>query len=255
MDKKADKTQQENQALNRALLWLGGAIVLEALVLLVNRYYVNFRNDELDIAVLLKNAFPVLAAVFGVLTVLGVFWTLRQVKGGRGASLPAGLTIGAAVLTVCCTVLTVFGMNGVPVLMVAVPAAGVLALIYYLYQKDFFLAALMGADGLFVLWWMRRGSWDLKFYVMVAAAFLCLAAAAAFAVWLKRQQGVLTLGGRRIRVFAKGTNYSVLFVTAAIVAVLIAAALILGATAAYYAMFVLVALLFVLAVYYTVKLM
>ena len=46
-----------------------------------------------------------------------------------------------------------------------------------------------------------------------------------------------------------------IYLTCAIVAAAVAAALVLGTAAAYYLMFALVAWLFIMAVYYTVKLM
>ena len=36
------RRRQEDKAFNRGLLWVGGAIVLELLMLLVNRYYIHF---------------------------------------------------------------------------------------------------------------------------------------------------------------------------------------------------------------------
>ena len=44
MDKKlnAEKARQEDSALNKALLWVAGAIILEILLVLIDRYYINF---------------------------------------------------------------------------------------------------------------------------------------------------------------------------------------------------------------------
>ena len=44
MDKKQreERRRQEDIALQRGLLWVAGAMVLEALLVLVNRFYINF---------------------------------------------------------------------------------------------------------------------------------------------------------------------------------------------------------------------
>ena len=53
----------------------------------------------------------------------------------------------------------------------------------------------------------------------------------------------------------KESNFALLYATCALVAVLLALTLILGGTIAYYLMFVLAGWLFIMAVYYIVKLM
>ena len=44
MDKRerAQRAKQEDALLNRVLAWIAGAVVLEALLLLLDRYYVNY---------------------------------------------------------------------------------------------------------------------------------------------------------------------------------------------------------------------
>lgn len=72
---------------------------------------------------------------------------------------------------------------------------------------------------------------------------------------MQKNGGVLRLGGRSIQVFGRNAGYGMVYLTCGIVAAVLAAALILGTAAAYYLIFVMVAWLFVMAVYYTVKLM
>ena len=36
--------RQEDRDLNRALIWVGAAVVLEFLLSLINKYYINFRT-------------------------------------------------------------------------------------------------------------------------------------------------------------------------------------------------------------------
>ena len=44
MDKnqREERRRQEDIALNRGLLWVGAAILMELLLMLVNKYYINY---------------------------------------------------------------------------------------------------------------------------------------------------------------------------------------------------------------------
>ena len=39
------RRRQEDRALNKALIWVGVSIILEFLLVLVNRYYINFNSS------------------------------------------------------------------------------------------------------------------------------------------------------------------------------------------------------------------
>lgn len=255
MSNKSDKTLREEQALNRALAWFGCAAVVEALTLLVKRFYVDYHGGEAGIAQFLLRMFPILAVVSAVACAACVYWMVQNAKNDKTSRLPAVLAVITAVLAVCSTVFAVFVGDGVRAMLVLVPVVAVLALIYYLYQKEFFVVAVSGAAALFALWWMRQTIWTMKIYLLAVVALVVIVLCIALALYLKKGDGVLTLSGKRIRVFGKTANYTVLVVACALMAVLLLAALLLGPTVAYYLMFGVVALLFVMAVYYTVKLM
>jgi hypothetical protein len=255
MSNREEKTQREDQALNRALAWFGGAVVVEALILLVKRYYVDYWAGEAGIALFLLKLFPILAVVAAVACVGGVFWSIQSAKQGKKLTLPAVLTIVAAVIAVCSTVFALFVGDGVKAMLVLVPVVAVLALVYYLYQKEFFVVAVSGAAALFALGWMRQEGWSVKVYLLGLVALIVICLCIVLVLHLKKEDGVLTLAGKRIRVFSKQANYVPILVVCGAMALTLLAALLLGATAAYYLMFVVVALLFIMAVYYTVKLM
>ena len=56
MDKKQrdDRRHQEDRALTRALLWVAAAVILEALLVFLNRFYINYYVDEIEFVVLLQ---------------------------------------------------------------------------------------------------------------------------------------------------------------------------------------------------------
>lgn len=181
------KRQQEDAALNRILIWFGAAVVVEFILLLVNRLV------------------PGLAVI-------------------RGLS-------------------------------ILVPAIAVLALVYYLFQRDFFCTCVISAGGILSLQLYRKIFLNHPTMIRCgfALAFLLLIAAAILLILIQRGKRPMPLGIDKL--VPKDANYILLYVTCALNVVLLALTLILGSTAAYYLLFVLVGWLFVNAVYYIVKLM
>lgn len=137
-----------------------------------------------------------------------------------------------------------------------IPAVAVLALIYYLYQHDFFLITLISAGGLAALYTYRKivSAHPFRINCMFALAFVLLAAALIVLILLQRRGGAIAQGEKKQELLPKDTNYPLLYATCALNAVVLAVTIAMGSTLAYYLMFVLVAWLFVMAVYYTVRL-
>ena len=145
---KAQRAREEDIVLTKVLWWILGAVVLEALLLLLNKVYVNFTTEQVYIAVALQGMFNVLSIVLPICFVVLLIWTLVFWRAGRSLCLPGVLTGISLVLAVCAVVIHYFYDKGINFLYIAVPAVAVLALIYYLYQREFFFAAVLGALGL-----------------------------------------------------------------------------------------------------------
>ena len=184
---KMDKRQQEDAALNRILIWFGGAVVAEIILLLLNRFIP-------DLAV--------------------VHW-----------------------------------------LTILVPVVAVLAMIFYLFQHDFFCITVISAGGILSLQLYRKIFWNHPTMIRCGyvLAFLLLVAAVVVLVLIQRGKRPMPLNVDKL--VPQDANYLLLYITCALTAIILALTLILGSTAAYYLLFVLVAWLFVTAVYYIVKLM
>lgn len=255
MDKEARvaKKQREDQALNRVLWWFGGTVVLEFFLLLLNRFYINFNADGVALARSIFRFLRVAAWVcFAAAVATAAWWAVRRKKGGK-TFLPGALFITSLVLTVCCLVAGIGRSMGVKFLYVCVPVMAVLALVYYLYQREFFLVAVLGGVVLFAMWMYRELIYSHALAVHIVFAVmgaLTLATAALFYV-LQKHDGKLG----KVRILPKKTNYIPLYLAAAITALCLILALVLGATAAYALIFAMVAWLFGIAVYYTVRLM
>ena len=82
MDKKQREARrhQEDIALQRGLLWVVGAVVLELLLVLVNRFYINYYLNEAEIFLALHKVLSAVRMAAPVATLLALVWTGWQVK-------------------------------------------------------------------------------------------------------------------------------------------------------------------------------
>lgn len=140
-------------------------------------------------------------------------------------------------------------------LTILVPVAAVLAMVYYLFQRDFFCIALISAGGIFSLQLYRKMFAAHPFRIRCGFVLGLVLLAAAAVVFFLFQCKKSALPRQVQRFLSKDTSYPLLYITCALNALLLILTLALGSTAAYYLLFVLVGWLFVMAVYYVVKLM
>ncbi len=257
MNKKEMKLQREKQedvVLNKVLWWIVGAVVLEFLLLLLNRAYTYYTPAGIGLAQALRTAFKVLAVVLPICFVALLVWYRAARKSGRGTRLSGALTLVALALAVCAVVVALFGSAGIQLLYVAVPAVAALALIYYLYQHEFFLVAVLSALGLLGVHLIPRADIStVAAYGYGVALLVILVAVLLLARRLQTGNGRLSLGGKPVDLLPQNANYALIYATCGVVAAVTAAAFLMGALALLYG--VLVAWLLIMAVYYTVRLM
>ena len=252
MNKKEQQIQrakQEDAILTKALWWIVGAVVLEALLLLLNQVYSHYTPAQIQLAVALRSVFTGLAIALPICFVLLLIWAVKARKSGKHAGLSAALAIIVLALAACAVFIRVFDESGIRLLYVAVPAVAVLALIYYLYQREFFFAAVLSALGLLGV---KVVPYRVSFSAIAYTYAIVLGAVVVFCI-MQTSGGKLKLGEKWVEILPKSANYVLLYVTCAVVAVVVIAALVLGALTLLYG--VLVAWLLILAVYYTVRLM
>ena len=256
MDKKQREArrQQEDIALQRGLLWVVGAIVLEALLVLLNRFYfdpVLGNQTDVQIYLTLHDVLPIARMVVFAALALALLWTAWQLKQKKKYTLPLVLTIALAAVTTCIHVVIKYENDGMSMLYWLVIAWAVLAMVFYIYQREFFLGASACGMSVLALWFVRFGAAGRPEALLILAAILVVTLAV---IWLKKNDGALP-GTESIQFLPKKTAYGVLLTTclASLAAVLVA--MLAGGTLAYYLMYVMVAWLFALFVYYTVKLM
>lgn len=259
-EKQIQRVKKEDAALKKTIYWIVGAVVLELLLLLLNRYYVDYKVSEINVMLAVHSALAVLAVVFPVCLVASVLWAVKSGRAGKGTELPVTLAVVSAVLSAAVILVRFLtsGSRGVKVLYIAVPVVAVLAVVYYLYQREFFVNAVLCAAGIVGVWVVQHGVGGkaLLMWAYVAVLAVLLAAVVLACRKMSAEGGVLALGGRKWNVFPKNANYLMTYVTCGLVAADVAACFLLGAAVAAMALYaVLVAWLLVLAVYYTVCLM
>ena len=253
-EQQAQRAKQEDEILNKVLWWIVGSVILEALLLFLNKVYVNYTVEQIELALALRDVFKVLAIALPIcFVVLLVLWLAAR-KAGKLVRLTGGLALAGLLLAVCAVVVRIFDNSGVRFLYTAVPAVAVLALIYYLYQREFFFSAALSALGLLGVKLVPRTGMSLvlSYGYAVALAVIVVAALVLFRM-LQKNEGKLTVKGALVQVLPKNANYALMYVTCVLVAAVVAAAAVLGGLAVLYG--VLVAWLLILAVYYTVRLM
>lgn len=251
---KSVRRKQEEAALNKLLIWFGIAIGYEAIALLLKRFYVNFRNEgEAAVASALHYMLRVLQWAGPVLTVGALVWLVMNRRQGKPIRVPAICAGGLFALSFTAILAYRFFSAGVDMLGVVAPVAAVLALIYYLYQREFFCNTLFAAGGILSLWLYRRiyASHPTRIVIGFVLGWVLLALAA-FLAWKLSESGGKW---RSWQVFSTKTSYIPTYVTCGLTALTMLAALVGGAAVAYYAIFVLVIWLFCMAVYYTVRMM
>lgn len=254
MDKKQREArrQQEDIALQRGLLWVAGAVVLEVLLVLLNRFYFNYSLDsEAQIYLTLHELLRVVRMLAPAAAVLVLLWTIWQLKQKKPYALQLILTVALVAASVCVHVTIKFGRDGMSMLYWLVIAWAVLAMVFYIYQREFFLGASACGMSVLALWFVRYGAAGRPEALLLTAAILVVGLAA---LWLKKNDGALN-GKNELRFLPKGSSYSVLLATCLASLAAVAAAMLAGGTAAYYLVYVMIAWLFALFVYYTVKLM
>lgn len=257
MEKKLTEAQREaqqrkeDQALNRGLLWVCGAVVLEALLLLVNRYYFNASLSNPEPMLMLHSLMKALRIGGLVVGVAAILWMVFQIRKGRKATLPLVVAVVGVALALCSYVVLTYDQSGMQMLFLLVPAWGGLALVYYLYQREFFLGASASGLSVMGLWFARYGG-KLESLIALAAVF----AITGLVLWLKKNGGkVQRKDGKSLRVLSKKTSYPVILASCLLGIAFMVLSLVMGGTIVYYLILVMIAWLFALLVYYTVKLM
>ena len=259
------KTSAEEYTSNRVLFIFSFAFVLILGLMAAYRGFSSFTTLFYTLYIL--NG--VIAAGVAV-AAFGIFRLYRDTKVNRDTEnkVFSGGTISACglIIAVCALFGSMFHAEGIKLMYVFVPCAAVLMLLYMLYSSDLcVITAVSGVSAAF-MWYLSRVTSVLNIFnrevkllafpTALSAAGLVLLGAFCLAVrYLEKNKGSIKLLGKQRTIFKSNAKYNLCFVTAAVSAVSILAAIIFGATAAYYLIFAQIAWIFIMVVYYTVRMM
>ena len=135
MDKKQREARrhQEDVALTRALLWIAAAVVLEGLLVLVNRFYINYFVSEIELVVVLQGVLKFVRIAGLVVAAACLVWAFLKARTAqKKAILPLLIAVAGGALTICSHVVLKYKSTGMSMLFWLVVAWAVLAVIYYI---------------------------------------------------------------------------------------------------------------------------
>ena len=87
------RERQEDVVLNKVLWWIVGAVVLEFLLLLLNRFYSYYTPDGIALAQALRTVFTVLGIVLPLCFLALLAWYRSARRSGKGTRLSGALTL------------------------------------------------------------------------------------------------------------------------------------------------------------------
>jgi hypothetical protein len=253
MKKESAAVKKDDIVFHRILILFLVSFVLEIAFLFLNRLYLYAGTFTMAHAIVgVVQYIAIGAFVVGVILMI-VLWKKEMARYGAFVGVAGVLAFAA------CRFMEFFYPHGAKYLCYIVPLVLVLGLIYYIYQKEFFVSAVIGTVALMDLWAARRVVGNLKWMGVLwalAIGIALLLILCAISAWrLSKTYGRAKLFGKPFVLLSKNTKYPPLYASCIIGVISVFAPLLLGATAAYFLMFFIGAYLLVLAVYYTTKLM
>ena len=253
-NKHTERMAKSDRNVNRAMILLMVGLIAEFYLLMVNNYFVKGAVGQvLTMMTVLKVLGVAGAALFGAGLVL---WFMRKKWTRFAPAAPWLLSIGFFFAVSSQLMLKIYP-QGTTVMCVLVPVAMLLGIVFLLYPREFSLQALALTAAMMAMYLIHRGggsdTWrGLVIGCSVFAALVIAALAVAVSKAGKNGGKLEKLGD--LRIVSVDGNYKLIY---AVLAVCVAAIVIaLFATGiAYYGLWILAVGTFLLAVYYTVKMM
>lgn len=253
-NKHTERMAKSDRNVNRAMILLMVGLIAEFYLLMVNNYFVKGAVGQvLTMMTVLKVLGIAGAALFGAGLVL---WFMRKKWTRFSPAAPWLLSIGFFFAVSSQLMLKIYP-QGTTVMCVLVPVAMLLGIVFLLYPREFSLQALALTAAMMAMYLIHRGggsdTWrGLVIGCSVFAALVITALAVAVSKAGKNGGKLEKLGD--LRIVSVDGNYKLIY---AVLAVCVAAIVIaLFATGiAYYGLWILAVGTFLLAVYYTVKMM
>ena len=235
------------QGATRALL-LG--CVAELYLLMIHKYYIYGNLDQ----VLAWDSYLRVSLWLGLgVAVLGgvLLYLCRRKPGWKRAVSGMVLELGAF-MAVTGGLVTRYYASPITLLAVAVPAAALMAMLWYLYDRECAWGLIVLGLDLAVLWICRKGIgsayWHGKVLAGAIAFLVCLAVLALLVAKMAKSRGMLG----KLRLLGENFDTMPIYAACGVSAVTTVLALV-SSVAAYYCIYIVAVLLFALAVYYAIR--
>lgn len=248
--KRAARVEKNNRNMNRALELLTAGFLAEFYLLLVNNYFVRGTINQL---VTMSYVLEVLMYVGLALVAAGIAMLIVGKKKNKDFSkLNKWLLIAGVFFTLSSELMLKVYPQGTTAMCIFVPVVMILGVIFLMYQREFSVQTAALALSVLAMVLMNRGNgnWSLVVKGYSVCAALVIAALAVIAYLAQRSEGCIG----SVRIFQSGASYKMLYLVLVICLAAIVAAMFVGSIA-YYGVWGLSVLLFILAVYYTVKML
>ena len=204
------------------------------------------------------NITKIVSGVFIALFVVGIIMLIVERAKGIDTKyrLLSGknISIASAIIAILSLALAiVFSPATLSLIYVFVPALVVLYIIYYSYQREFFMVALSSILSGVGIWLVRSDIVNSADNLVLIAVAVLVVILAAFTVAVQVGKGNIKLFGREVSVFKSGARYALIYLTY-ILSLLLLVAAFLAPDLAIYFIFGLIAYIVITGIYYTVKL-
>ena len=249
-EKRLERQRKSDRNMYRAVILLIAGLVAEWYLLMAERYYA--RGSALQMLAWYDYLGVMRWVGLGVLAVGVVMWT-QLAKKALLEKTGAALAAAGLFFAFSSFAMRYAWPTSVTAMCVFVPVVLILGIIYLFYQAEFSVQATALAMALFALALLGRSTSTLVM-VLAGVALVGVAVLLGCTLLLKSNGGVLKAGEKKLRIFPANTDYRLtLAVLALCLALVVVAMLVAGV--AFYATWALAVVAFVLAVYYTIKLM
>ncbi|MBE6992520.1 MAG: hypothetical protein E7430_08070 [Ruminococcaceae bacterium] len=253
---KAQADARANDIITYKILgaFLAACVCVFILMTISSQYQIGNQFLAVHEGLMTVGIIAALVALLGFLfLIIDRFASNRTIKIIGAILLPVGLLVW-----ISCLLMYYFYIHAITILCFLYPAAAVLYLVYLIYQSEFFALSIDCVVCAFAFYILSKLlSAPLSYVgILIIVGIVAINAALLFlTVYSKKCDGKLTFGKKEVKFLAFKVSDKILFSTAALMLVGLALSLILGAMTAYVFLFITLIYLFIMAVYYTIKLM
>lgn len=198
------------------------------------------------------------------LALVGLVFNGRQLSGGtynhKTLFNGTGLLMLGLPLSLCGYLMLDFGPEqAMHALYLLIPVAAILYLVCAVYPREFFTVAAALTANAILLWLVAKSAVSNSFsgltWLFFALGLVVCAGLEGLYLATRKTGGLLKLGKFSLRLFDRQTKHKLVAGAAGGSAALLAASFLLGGGLGYYAVYLMVGVLFILAVFYTVRMM